>query len=412
MASPILIPVYSWAMAEPLSIFCGVLGLLWLIDYLHRPQRTAMLVLAGLLAGLSFLTRYSAVAYLAAGWVGLLIFSSKRLREKVVESVVYLISGLLPMIVWVIYDISMTATVASRKLETGSGMASRIASMLPPLKNIILRWLVPDSWISAPHYPPSFNLLVVILFILGLACWLALVLWKINKAADKTQYKDLFQLLALLVLFILAYLGVIFVVYITTYPPITLDDRMFSPMHVEILWIIVVLAGISLKLWPDWRWLKFGLPLLLVLFAGAYGWRSMRIIKQNYDQGLGYTSSDWRGSDTIQALKGLPANQTIVTNETMAVLFLTGRNAYPYAEIYLDKPLATFSQYGSGDPSSDKGQQLFRENKAVLVLFDSLPSQLGSIYGDQTAERIQKLTGGLQVSYKGTDGAIYYYPSP
>ncbi len=410
MASPILIPVYSWAMAEPLSIFCGVLGLLWLVDYLNWPQHRTLLILSGFLAGLSFLTRYSAVAYLAAGWVGLLIFSPKRLWKKLLDSLVYLIAGLLPMIIWVIYDISITATVASRRLETGLGMASRIASMLAPLKNIILRWLVPDSWISSPRYPASFNLLLDILFIVGFLLWIVLVVWKLNKLVDKTQNKDLFQLLTFLALFILAYLGIIFVVYITTYPPITLDDRMFSPIHVTVLWMIVILAGISLKLWPDWRWLKFGLPVLLVLFAGAYGWRSMRIVKQNYDQGLGYTSSNWRGSPTIQAIKALPANRTIVTNETMAVLFLTGRTAYPYAEAYLDKPLAVYSQYGSGDLSSDKAQLLFHEKKAVLVLFDSLSSQLESIYGDQTAQRIEKLTDGLQVSYKGSDGAIYYYP--
>ena len=81
MASPILIPVYSWAMAEPLSIFCGVLGLVWLVDYFHQPQRRSLLILSGLLAGLSFLTRYSAVAYLAAGWIGLLIFSPKTIQQ-------------------------------------------------------------------------------------------------------------------------------------------------------------------------------------------------------------------------------------------------------------------------------------------------------------------------------------------
>ena len=411
MASPILIPVYSWAMAEPLSIFCGVLGLVWLVDYLHQPQRRSLLILSGLLAGLSFLTRYSAVAYLAAGWVGLLIFSTKRLRERILESLVYLIAGLLPMIIWLIYDISMTATVASRSLETGLGMASRIASMLAPIKDIILRWLVPDSWISTPRYPASFNLLIDILFVLGMILWFGLTAWKVNKTADKTQNKDLFQLLVLLTLFILAYMGVIVVVYITTYPPITIDDRMFSPIHVAILWIIVVLAGLNLNLWPAYRWLKFGLPVLLILFAGAYGWRSMRIVDQNYDRGLGYTSPDWRDSPTIQALKAMPPDRTIVTNETMAVLFLTGRIAYPYAEIYLDKPLAVYSEYGNGDLSTDTAQRLFRERKAALVLFDSLSSQLESIYGEATADRIQKLTGGLQVSYKGSDGVIYYYPS-
>ena len=409
--SPILIPVYSWAMAEPLSIFCGILGLVLLVDYLHQPKRTGLLIFSGLLAGLAFLTRYSAVAYLAAGWVGLLVFSKNRWQERLVKSLVYLASGLWPMIVWVIYDVSKTATLASRSLETGGGMASRIVSMLIPIKNIILRWLLPDSWIASPRYPASINLLVDILFVLGMLLWFGLIIWKLNKKTDKIENQDLFQLLILLTLFILAYLGIIFVVYITTYPPITIDDRMFSPIHIAILWIIVLLAGLTLNLWPAWRWLKFGLPVLLILFVGAYGWRSMRIINQNYDLGLGYTSPKWRESQTVQTLKAMPANSTIVTNETMAVLFLTGRIAYPYAEIYLNKPLAVYSEYGNGDLSTDTAQRLFREHKAALVLFDSLSSQLESIYGDQTAQRIRELTDGLQVSFKGSDGMIYYYPT-
>ena len=111
-------------------------------------------------------------------------------------------------------------------------------------------------------------------------------------------------------------------------------------------------------------------------------------------------------------MRQLPTDTLIVTNETNAVLFLTGRSAYPLAEIYQDKPAETFYRFGDGDTSNDEGQRLFKEGKAVFVLFDTVDDQISGLYGEHTAERISSLVKGLTRSFRGEDGGIFYYPSP
>ncbi len=60
----------------------------------------------------------------------------------------------------------------------------------------------------------------------------------------------------------------------------------------------------------------------------------------------------------------------------------------------------------------DTGQQLFRDNRRCAGLFDTFNDQPGSLYGDQTSERVQAFTSGLYVVYDGTDGGIYTYHEP
>jgi hypothetical protein len=412
--SPILVPVYSWAMAEPLSIFLGVLGMALMLAYFRKPEGWTVLLLSGLAAGLSFLTRYSAVAYLGAGVLALLFINPKQFRQRLADGLIFLGAGILPMAIWIVYDYSLTATVASRRMETAVRMAERVTQFWPSLRKVLLFWLLPDSWISSPPYPETINRILAALFILAILAWGGLVAWKTIKVRGNLAVgeNESLRLAILQALFALVYIAVVIFVYITTYPPITLDSRMFSPLQVTVLWLVILLVGFSIELWPGLRLLKLLLPAVLLIFAVFYGWRTQRIVRQYYRLGLGYTAPAWQNSATIKALNSLPQGIALVTNETNAVLFLTGRTAYPLAEIYSDKPLPVFSRYGDGVLKTDNGQRLFKEVHAPLVLFDTITDQMASIYGDQTDERVKALTNGLRQAFKGDDGAIYYYPGP
>jgi hypothetical protein len=152
-------------------------------------------------------------------------------------------------------------------------------------------------------------------------------------------------------------------------------------------------------------------PVLLVLALVLwYASRDIRIVKQNFEQGLGYTSPAWRNSELIAWVRHTPPETKLITNETMAVLFLTGRTAYPFAEIYLDHPLDIYTAYGSDSGSLDAAQKLFRESQSPLVLFNTIETQFQSIYGSQTSLRIQKLVEGLKKDFQAEDGAVYYAP--
>ncbi len=140
------------------------------------------------------------------------------------------------------------------------------------------------------------------------------------------------------------------------------------------------------------RWVVVGMTVLLGFGVLWYGWITLHIVPQLHRQGQGYMTSDWQQSETLAAVRSLPENTTLVTNQDMLVLLWTGRAAYPLKEIYLDQPLAEFSKYGEGELTNDKGQQLFRQNRATLVLFDTISDQFYGLYGEQTQERVQVLT--------------------
>ena len=246
--SPVLIPVYSWAMSEPLAFMLGFAGLWVLMVWLRNTGSRGLLLFSGVLMGLAFLTRYSAAAYLAAGWMGLLLFARGGWRKKIADSLLYFISGLLPMLIWVVYDVAQTASVASRSVETAGGMIQRFIGFWPLLNEVFLFWLIPDSWISAPRYTAALNTVLVIGFLVGFAAWFGVLFAKMKRKSKWVELDDLARLTILLGLFTLAYLGVVLAVYVVTYPPITIGARMLAPVHIAVLWLFVLLAAISKQL--------------------------------------------------------------------------------------------------------------------------------------------------------------------
>jgi hypothetical protein len=214
--------------------------------------------------------------------------------------------------------------------------------------------------------------------------------------------------LVLLSLVEVVFLAITLLVYVTTYPPITIDNRMFSPAQTAGLWLIVLLLLLAAGRLEKKVWARQATALVLVALCAWFGWRSLRIVQQNAELGLGYNSVAWRQSETIAAVKRLPADQVIVSNESNGITYLTGRAAYPLAEIYQDEPQVVFKSYGQGDLSRDTAQRLFHEQGAALALFDSIQGQLADLYGARANERLISLTQGLRIGFKGSDGAIYF----
>jgi hypothetical protein len=312
------------------------------------------------------------------------------------------------MAVWMAYSISVTSGVASRRLMTLPGMLERARQIGGLLWDATLFWFIPDSWIASPPYPALLNTLMILGFTFLLIVWLVWVLRKL--ASDDHIRKSYSQLVIILAIFCLVYLAMIVVTYLTIFPPITVNIRMLSPLHLAVLWLAVLLAAPPPRLTPTRR------PLGIFFLTAAcftllwYGFRTLRIVRQNYHEGMGYQSVTWKESDTLQQVDELPSDTIIVTNEELLILLLLDRPSYPLAEIYLDQPLETFTMYGDGELVDDTAQQVFVEKGAALVLFDTLEDQLELIYRENTGERIRVLTDGLNRVFKGEDGAIYYYP--
>jgi hypothetical protein len=156
--------------------------------------------------------------------------------------------------------------------------------------------------------------------------------------------------------------------------------------------------------------LKIAVTIVMVGLVALFGVRTIRIVRQNAQTGLGYNAVTWRQSQLIAAIKELPEGKRLVTNETMALLYLTGRVAEPVAEIYAEKPVYPFTRYGDGPAGNDPAEPAFKAANSLLIVFDTLESQFASIYGAEATERAKAFTEGLWVVAFGDNGAMYYHP--
>lgn len=438
--SPVLIPVHSWAMSEPLSIFLGFLGLLLLFMYLlnekdlsgimdgvkagcmvasgrkggelNHPYSVSnwlLLIGSGFATGLATLTRYGSIAFVITGIFCVLLFSPRRWKQRMLDVLLYSFLGFVPVAVWMIFDLVQTNAVSQRSILAGTTILERAVQLWPLMqREVFLFWLVPESWIYAPRYPMILNQVIVPLALVVLVLWTILVFLVLRRHSPSRVLTEKRIALSIMWLFVIVYIFVMAVVYLTTYPPITIGSRMFAPIHIAVLSIVCILIDLSLTIWKNPLRLKSFFVCILVIFIGIYGFRSARIVRYNFENGLGFNSVSWQTSETVNAVKALPEDIIIVTNEETALLYLLGRASYPLAEIYRETPLQSFTSYGNGDLTGDKAQQYFRKG-AALVLFDSIDDQLQSLYGDRTDERISSLVNGLHRAFRGSDGGIFYY---
>jgi hypothetical protein len=402
--SPVLNPVFSWAMSEPLSIFLGTFAIILILKYFQQDANNKLLVISALLAGFSTLTRYGAIVYTAVICLLLLFFEHGRLIKRLGRAVLYGIIAIVPTIVWAIIDYLHTDTVSSRSVNALTGALQRVSSYFGDLKSVFLFWFIPDSWIQAPFYPQILNIMVVLIFIVGLTCGS----WFLLKQTKENKKQFLFG--TMLISFCVLYILMTLIISLATYPPITIGTRMFAPLYVMAFWLIVyMLYQLSLII-NGKRLARIGLLGLFGVFVLWSGFRGLRIIQDNHQTGLGFQSVEWQSSDLVAYVKQLPEEQIIITNEEMALYALTGRNAYPFAEVYFDEPLTEFTRYGEGkNPSA--GENLFVQREAYLVLFDSIYTQYEGLYTDQSENRVEVLTNGLELIYQGEDGIIYQYPA-
>ena len=405
--SPILTSAYSWAMSETLCMFLMAIGLIALERYMTT-NRSKWLVLSALGCGLSFLTRYSSAACVAAACLVLLFFQRKKFTQRFKDTFFYGLIAILPVLIWLIYDIRMTDTVASRSMLEGINMQSGIVRLAGQCQTIFTQWFFPESWIDSGRIPSIFLLILywlITLFPLLIILWISL-----HDSKEAEQDLSALNRLALIyAIFFYCYLLVVALVSLTTYPPITIGSRMMIPAHISFLILLCWTAVRLIRHFHSSAWLKSLLMIAFFGLAAFYGLRSLRSARQNAIDGMGYNSVRWKTSETISYLKeNVPEDYLLVTNEETALLFLLDRTSWPMHEVYVDEPDRFFYAYEEGEPTlTDYGRIAFQQGDALLVVFDTFEDQMRDVYAEATESRIDALFQNLSIVIDTDDGVIY-----
>ena len=414
LVHPAMLIAYTSAMAEPPFILLGLLSLLLLAGYLREPSSAAFIG-AALAAGGALLSRYPGAAFVLTGGAGILMRGNSTLTSRLRRAIAFVATGALPVGLFLLRTATLPEAEGPRALAGGHEILPALGQFGRSVGASVWSWkpipptvLLPD-WLGgqAPAGLVSGVLAAAGVLALALLTYGSTrALRRRDNPPGRTRAGEL--LLLVLALFTGIYLAFFAIAYLVTDPTPDVDSRTLLPLLPALLGLVVGVAHVTSEGWRGSKLLRSGWTALLLAALAGYAVISQDIVLGLHRTGLGYTGREWRNSPTIAAVVELPPERRLVSNEPFAVLLLTGRTPYSIFEIAQRSPVSEFTSYGGG---STEAEEVFRRGQALLVLFQSIPDQFGSLYQDRAAERLEAFISGLPVVQQTADGAIYGYPA-
>ena len=409
-AFPNMLKMAVSAMSEPLFVFLFVLGLFGLMGFL-RSGGGRWLVLAGLASGFLTLTRYIGIALLPAGALAILLFLPGRWKKRLGSAVLFALLAGLPFLIWegwIYFALNHSLTGRTMVFDRQS-MAGGVVNFYTTATQIALGWIPLGGQIWGLRF--RWRYAVIFLVLAGVLTMTLLAARRSRKAGGASAGGEL-QLFSACGFWVIAYLFAYLFTLLFTKPVSPVEARTLLPVFVglALAWM-AALAGWQAA-WFHGRlawlqtlpWLIAGLGLCLYLPATVNG------VLIPYHPGVGKTAYAWGHSETMAAVRALPADVPIVSNDSYVIWVWAGRPAYDLMENIQEAFVNHNTPYGTD--VNDPAQIAFRQKGAALVIFnEEFASQLQGAYGGMGKARLGTLFQGLSVGGQYSDGAIYYYPA-
>ncbi len=319
LSNPALLRLHAQALSEPLYLFISLLAILAFMQTFEGGVQKKRLVITGILTGISYLTRYAALSLIATFIAAIFVLSPTWKKRFV--SLFYFLAGLLPVtLAWML-----------RNKLVGGNATNRVIEWHPVSRENLIRgarnffqFIFPLPNISAPFVD---NLRIILL--LPILILFFLLIWLLPKSIRyflSPQKNARPPVLAFLfILYIFSYLGSL-LVSLTFFDAATpLNDRILSPIYVALLIVFVFFLGearLQSKIISGIAHLSA--VLLLVFFTAA----QLQTVAALQESPLGFASWRWRESTVMEAIRKLPPDVKVHTNQPPAVYFWTGRASY------------------------------------------------------------------------------------
>jgi dolichyl-phosphate-mannose-protein mannosyltransferase len=379
---------HSFALAEPLFVFFTMIGLLCLTIHLDR-QQIRFLFAASVFIGLSAITRYVGVASILAGLVVLLVDKGRDLRRKLIHAVIFGSIACIPIGLWAIRNYVVAGSALDRPF------------VFHPItfQQIVSGFSAVSQWLLLGEVRHDVR---VIGFLLELLLFASLVIYSLKHAnLAQTDHDEgpLAKLPYIMIVFIVSNVALLIFSISFVDTSIRLDGRLFEPIHVAALVLVVCFASNLYRHSQPSPQMRLTFVLVGLIFAGSHSIKGARWFLNTRLDGLGYASSQWRESPTIALVKGLPRDITIYSNGYDAIYYLTGRHA-------LSITAKTIRLTGKANPNDDleieKVKEDLHAHKGRLVYFEMFPERTFLASESELKTKLQ-----LIAIDTAADGSIY-----
>ncbi len=377
-----LIFVFTGAMSEAIYFVLGLGALFLLVLGLSEKAKKSWLIAAGVLAGLSFLARYTGLAFIGTVIVVPFIFSDGAVRKRIVALLPAAIPAVLIPAAWSVFVFLQNRSFGGRKLLSEDRLRLNFTKYLENFWGVISDWfpylfrgnhILPAGWKLAIG-----AVIVVIVLVIGLR-----IITK-NPAPEKRIHLIWLTTTAV---FLLAYLGFHVGSWIFSSAPPAVDRRLLSP--ILLAGILFLGAIFSLPQHAPDRRLRI-LQWLFLLYALVSLWyfhgKLQSFLYEQHHFGLGYTSKRWEDSELIRQVLQIDPQAEMASNNNAFILFYSGR--FPRA---LKLPAAA------------EGVIDLPEKKTYLVLVRQLAIEA---YGNAGDDYLRQIKQYCQIVFENDEGYI------
>jgi 4-amino-4-deoxy-L-arabinose transferase-like glycosyltransferase len=349
LLTPSLLKIHSNAMSEPLYVFFTLITFL-LLDFYFQNQNSRrarlLLLVAGVVTSLAFLTRYAALALLATGIVALVIMHGRSRFKRALLDVGIFLAGFVPFVLaWTIRNSIVGGTVTNRAIgwhpivESNARTGLRTFSeFLVPIQNLQLSLIKVDGLFEV----------ILIALALGLLVWTLKVGLPRFFHPEKNPQPEVISFLN--GLYIFGYF-LSLAATMTFFDPATkFQLRIVSPMLVSLL----LLLAFGLKTVSGSGVGRIIVSTLaVIIFAMSLVGTNETLVDLRRG-GQVYANERWYDAPAIAALRKLPEDVIIHSNQP-GVIYL-----------YVGRPGALLP---GSIGSANELQEQVRAGKAVIVIF-------------------------------------------
>lgn len=387
---------FNGSMSEPLYILLTLLQIGILTTFLNR--KTSLLYWSLILvSALLPLTRYIGVINIVVGFLAILLWLREEKGIRIKKAVIYAFFSVLPIAIWLLTIAFRNGSDAPWRLQLDNSLKYLFYKIFSTILNLF-PGIVGMSW----------STMKILLGIIACTFLVGIVMFFYLLKRDKNNGTPIESGNILLIISAIFCVGYVLFLLLTSFTATRPDinDRMMSPLLPFI--IVVVLGGIYqiFKMASPHPVIKC-IPLFLGLILLIADVRPIQeyIFYRNTDE-FSYSSLDWESSPLLRAIKSLPEDQPLISNEAPVILLYTNRFPYEMSVFKDSQKVSIPTPFGSG-VTNEEG--IFRNGGALVVFKSSFKGNLIKIYGDQGIQLSSDLLNGLYKACDYQDGAIYFY---
>ena len=402
---PHMIRMFSSTMSEPLFILLFMISGICLLEYL-KTNKSWTFILCVVILGLVPITRYVGISVLVSATLMILLFSNGNLYRRFKKTILFGFLAIIPTIVWFVrlYFIKADSVVTREVSQSIGGLSEKFQQFRGLLFDNIWEWIPFVSNITSFSY--RYRLIVIFLLFAIFITLSVIALCRLDKNEPKPLTPNDKEIFIFFELNCVLVITILLITFLFTEPGIDIDGRILLPLFVSM--VIAALSGFSLwyqfiltgkYIWS--RKLFLVVIILSMLWYLPQSYRQVLVVKNS----ITTTSFLWENSETVMAIRSLPKDQPVISNDWELLMLWTNRPVYGFWNFFPTDPVQT-SIYGQN--INDPVQRVFCEQGAALVIFHDFNTQADNYLPNSDEDISDILFSDIIVYGEYQDGTIYF----